>query len=88
LVAQGRHIGDNLNRLIKDTGLLIRAFTQKDLQYATEALMRFGKGRHAAALNFGDCAAYGLAKRLNAPLLFKGEDFSRTDIKAVWRPGS
>lgn len=47
---------------------------------ATEAFARFGKGRHPAGLNFGDCFAYALAKTSNAPLLFKGNDFSRTDI--------
>jgi len=48
---------------------------------ATAAFVRFGKGRHAAALNFGDCAAYALAQLLNEPLLFKGDDFSKTDVK-------
>lgn len=48
---------------------------------ATAAFVRFGKGRHAAALNFGDCAAYALAQVLNEPLLFKGNDFSKTDVK-------
>lgn len=48
---------------------------------ATAAFMRFGKGRHAAALNFGDCAAYALAQLLNEPLLFKGDDFAKTDVK-------
>ena len=49
-------------------------------QIAREAFLRFGKGRHPAALNFGDCAAYALAKSRNAPLLFKGGDFAKTDI--------
>jgi ribonuclease VapC len=44
------------------------------------AFARFGKGRHPAALNLGDCFAYGAARTLGAALLFKGEDFSRTDI--------
>jgi ribonuclease VapC len=50
---------------------------------ATSAFVRFGKGRHTAALNFGDCAAYALAQFLNEPLLFKGGDFSKTDIKVA-----
>jgi ribonuclease VapC len=50
---------------------------------AREALLRFGKGRHRAALNCGDCASYALAKRLGLPLLFKGRDFAQTDITAV-----
>lgn len=47
---------------------------------AREAFLRFGKGRHPAGLNFGDCAAYALAKANDAPLLFKGKDFTQTDI--------
>ena len=50
---------------------------------AREAFLRFGKGRHAARLNFADCAAYALARSNNLPLLFKGEDFGKTDIVAA-----
>ncbi len=49
-------------------------------EIATDAFLRFGKGRHKAALNYGDCMAYALAKFLDAPLLFKGNDFAQTDI--------
>jgi ribonuclease VapC len=49
-------------------------------EIARDAFLRFGKGRHPAGLNFGDCAAYALAKARNAPLLFKGDDFIRTDV--------
>ena len=45
-----------------------------------EAYRRFGKGRHPAALNFGDCLSYALAKHRNEALLFKGQDFSQTDV--------
>jgi len=55
---------------------------------ARDAFSRFGKGRHAAALNFGDCFAYALAKVLGEPLLFKSEDFARTDIARVEIPPS
>lgn len=48
---------------------------------AFEAYRRFGKGRHAARLNMGDCAAYALAKARGWPLLFKGEDFTQTDVE-------
>jgi ribonuclease VapC len=48
---------------------------------ALVAFERFGKGRHRAALNMGDCFAYGCARQLGVPLLFKGDDFSRTDIE-------
>lgn len=47
---------------------------------ASGAFLRFGKGRHPARLNLGDCFSYALAKSLNAPLLYKGDDFSHTDI--------
>lgn len=48
--------------------------------WASQAFTRFGKGRHPAKLNLGDCFSYALSKSLNAPLLFKGDDFSQTDI--------
>lgn len=48
---------------------------------AIDAFERFGKGRHPAELNFGDCFAYALAKSLDAPLLFKGDDFAKTDVR-------
>jgi ribonuclease VapC len=47
---------------------------------AREAFLRFGKGRHKAGLNFGDCFSYALAKQTGEPILFKGNDFSKTDI--------
>lgn len=50
---------------------------------AYEAWLRFGKGRHPAGLNFGDCFSYALAKQRGEPLLFKGDDFSRTDLTAA-----
>ena len=52
-------------------------------QVAADAFARYGKGRHSAGLNFGDCFAYALARSLNAPLLFKGDDFARTDVLRV-----
>jgi ribonuclease VapC len=48
---------------------------------AIEAYQRFGKGRHPAGLNFGDCFAYAFARHLNMPLLYKGDDFPKTDIE-------
>jgi ribonuclease VapC len=52
-------------------------------QIARQAFRQFGKGRHPAALNFGDCFCYALAKASGFPLLFKGEDFKKTDIQAA-----
>ena len=57
--------------------------TTEQLAAARQAWRRFGKGNHPAALNFGDCFAYALAKATDELLLYKGEDFSRTDIPAV-----
>jgi ribonuclease VapC len=50
---------------------------------AADAYRRFGKGRHPAGLNFGDCFSYALASGKQVPLLFKGDDFSKTDIRAA-----
>jgi ribonuclease VapC len=65
---------------LRKTGVQIRELTATQAELALEAFRRFGKGRHPAALNFGDCMAYALAKDLGEPLLYKGDDFSRTDI--------
>src|SRR5690349_3023108 len=51
------------------------------VELAVEAFRRFGRGRHPAGLNFGDCISYALAKATGEPLLFKGDDFSQTDIR-------
>jgi ribonuclease VapC len=56
------------------------AFNEEHLEAATTAFLRFGRGRHAAGLNFGDCQAYAIASVAGLPLLFVGEDFTRTDI--------
>ena len=53
---------------------------------AADAYRRFGKGRHAAGLNFGDCFSYALASREQVPLLFKGDDFSKTDVRIAEQP--
>jgi ribonuclease VapC len=53
---------------------------------ASEAFTRFGRGRNAARLNFGDCFVYALAKSRADPLLFKGDNFRKTDLMAAWRP--
>ncbi|MEW5687999.1 MAG: type II toxin-antitoxin system VapC family toxin [Pseudomonadota bacterium] len=63
-----------------------RVSVRRDLSLASEALqayLRFGKGRHPARLNLGDCFAYALAKALDAPLLYKGDDFALTDVRSA-----
>lgn len=57
------------------------AFDEQQSALALDAYQRWGKGNHPASLNLGDCAAYALAKSLDAPLLFKGDDFSKTDVR-------
>jgi ribonuclease VapC len=61
-------------------GIVIEPFTVEQAHIARQAFHDFGKGRHPAGLNFGDCFAYALAKITGEPLLFKGEDFKKTDI--------
>lgn len=59
------------------------AVDAEQITIARRAWRNFGKGRHPASLNFGDCFSYALAKSRNEPLLFNGDDFSRTDIEAA-----
>jgi len=54
------------------------------VDFATQAWLVFGKGRHPAGLNFADCLSYALAKRSGEPLLFKGDDFAKTDLRGVF----
>ena len=61
-------------------GMEVVAQDAEQARLARQAFLDFGKGRHPAALNLGDCAAYALARSRGLPLLFKGEDFARTDL--------
>ena len=70
-----------LDRIIGNLGLDVVAFEAAHVQAAREAFRKYGKGRHRASLNFGDCCAYALAKLRDVPLLFKGNDFALTDLK-------
>ena len=72
-----------LRTLLADLDLTAVAFGADHLAAAEAAWWRFGKGRHPAALNFGDCFSYALAKVEAQPLLFKGNDFGQTDIVAA-----
>lgn len=69
-----------LDVLLHAAGVDIVSVTAEQTELARAAWKQFGKGRHAAALNFGDCFSYALAQSLGQPLLFIGCDFSRTDI--------
>jgi ribonuclease VapC len=70
--------------LFREADLIIEQVTEAQARIAREAYRDFGKGsRHPAGLNFGDCFAYALAKTTGEPILFKGDDFSRTDLSAA-----
>jgi ribonuclease VapC len=72
--------------LLRNAHLAVEAVTPEQARLVREAYRDFGKGRHRAGLNLGDCFAYALAKDKAEPLLFKGNDFRRTDIEAAeWR---
>jgi len=67
--------------LLRDVGIRVETVTPVQAMIARYAYRDFGKGRHKAGLNFGDCFAYALAKELDEPLLFKGDDFVHTDVE-------
>lgn len=77
---QGQEATDDLHLLITELGVRITPVDVAHVAVAVAAWRRFGKGRHAAGLNLGECFAYALAKIEGAPLLFKGDDFTQTDI--------
>ena len=79
----GGRAGQLVDRLIQDAGFQIEHFTAQHLELAREAYARYGKGRNSAGLNYGDCFSYALAKATGLPLLFKGSDFSKTDLVAA-----
>ena len=86
LVLEARHglagalLLDELCRALK---LDFVAFTRDHVRLARDAWSRFGKGRHPAGLNFGDCCTYALARATGQPLLCKGNDFPRTDLELI-----
>ena len=75
--------GELLDEVMQSFGVRIAAVTPEQAIMAREAYQRYGKGYHPAKLNLGDCFAYALAKARREPLLFKGGDFSKTDIEAA-----
>lgn len=70
----------DLDLYVARSRMVIAPFTESQAGLAREAFRRYGKGRHPAQLNFGDCMAYALAKDTGEELLFKGTDFGQTDI--------
>ena len=80
---KGEAGGRELDLLLHRAAVDVVAVDSEQLQLAREAWRRFGKGRHPAALNIGDCCSYALAKQSGEPLLFKGNDFNKTDLLLV-----
>jgi ribonuclease VapC len=86
IVMQARRGDDgarDLDLLLAKLRVNIAAVTADQANVARKAFRRYGRGRHAANLNFDDCFAYALAKETSAPLLFKGDDFGQTDVMVV-----
>jgi ribonuclease VapC len=80
---KGEAGGRELDLLLYRAAIEIVAVDQDQAEIARIAWRRFGKGRHPAGLNYGDCFAYALARTRQLPLLFQGDDFSQTDIDGV-----
>jgi len=86
IVVEARHADAGireLDNLLHRASIEIVAVDEQQARLAREAFRHFGKGRHKAGLNFGDCFAYALAKSLAEPLLCTGKDFRETDIAVV-----
>jgi ribonuclease VapC len=80
---KGEAGGRELDLLIHRAQIEIVGLNREQVELARDAWRRFGKGRHAASLNIGDCCAYALARYSGEPLLYKGGDFLQTDVPAA-----
>ena len=80
---RGEPAARELDLLLARADVQIESVTAEQAEIARQAWRRFGKGRHAAGLNYGDCFSYALSKVSGEALLFKGEDFPNTDVAAV-----
>jgi ribonuclease VapC len=83
IVAARRNVGEEMERLIDGLGFEIVSVTSASARRIAQAYEQSGKGAHPAALNFGDCFAYAVAKEHGCRLLCVGEDFAKTDVKRV-----
>lgn len=83
IVAERRHVGAEMARVIEGIGLEVVAVTQASARRVAAAYGRWGKGVHPAALNLGDCFAYDVAQEHGCRLLFVGVGFRRTDIRSA-----
>ncbi len=80
IVAARRNVDEEMGRLIEGLGFEVVSVTSDSVQRVVDAYARWGKGAHPAALNFGDCFAYALAKDRACRLLYVGDDFAKTDL--------
>lgn len=80
---QGAEAEADVHALLADLEADVRPFAEEEALAAIQGWLRFGKGRHSAGLNLGDCLSYGAAQVAGRPLLFKGDDFSQTDVPSA-----
>lgn len=83
IVAARRNVAEEINALVEGLGFIVTPLTLGSARRVASAYERWGKGLHAAGLNFGDCFAYAVAREHNCPLLFVGQDFGRTDVASA-----
>jgi ribonuclease VapC len=81
--AYGEAARGTIARLRESLGIVVVSFDEDHWEAAAEAFNRYGKGRHPAGLNYGDCMTYATARLAERPLLYVGNDFSQTDIQAA-----
>ena len=83
IVGGAREVADELGELVTSAGMQVFDVTRRSALEVAIVYRTWGRGYHPARLNYGDCFAYELASRHQCPLLFIGDDFSKTDIKSV-----
>ena len=86
-MAARRNVAEEMAALIEGLGVEVVPVTQGSARRVAETYGRFGKGVHAAGLNFGDCFAYEVARENGCPLLYVGEDFGLTDLASALQMG-
>jgi ribonuclease VapC len=81
MIGRGQpELAEGLDALVERSGIEIVSFDRELARESRAAFIRFGKGRHPAGLSFGDCVSYALAQARRLPLLYKGQDFAKTDV--------
>ncbi|OEO30116.1 twitching motility protein PilT [Devosia insulae DS-56] len=83
IVSHGKQLGAEMTALLEEVRPIVMDVTEETVLIAREGYLQWGKGVHPAGLNFGDCFSYALAKQLDCPLLYIGNDFGQTDIRSA-----